>query len=864
MAPVGVMGLDGSGGCVMAESQCGCNRFAWWRVAWLLCVVVLAAACGSGPGSDAGVGAVGEPGSSESVDGAGGAFLGDGQRGASVDGAGRVGRLRGSEGEAESGGVLVGSGGVGSGSGVRDGVFGSAVVGAGLTPRPLCVERYVDGVLGSGVFDDERCPLRASSGTADGVLGGAERRAAVADGSSGLMVWQRSGALSGCGALFVSAGETLTLSAAGFAGGATVSLLGHGVSLGEATVTVPAIADATADSDGEIGVSWTVPASTDAAVDAAPRGYAVVATGANPAGGSHTARFLEAVVTYPSTAPCAVADAVSTALGTAVQINVLANDVAPTGGALDATSVVVRPAVGGSFEVDGASGVVTFTPDGGFWGTVATTYAVYDGWGIGVEADLRVTVDAGCTVTGAAGVALIEGTAGDDVLCVPDRDDWRAFHIIDAKGGNDTVLGGAGVEWVYGGDGDDTIWGNGGDDRIVAGAGIDTVRGGAGMDVVYSLDMADAVIDDDYEVVLSPLVTIAQSGPEPESDWVWVDVSGSVEIDVLANDHDANEDIDPSTLRVATAPTGGTAVVAADPEGRIVVSYTAADGGGTVSFAYEVCDALGSCATAEVTVMVGTAGCTIVGTDGDDTIRGTPGDDVICGLGGNDTIRGIGGDDVVIGGPGDDDVNAGDGTDLVWGGAGGDILDGGPGDDTVWGADGDDTLLATSGTDRLDGGPGDDTVTGGGGDDLIWGGPGADTLDGHAGNDTVWGGPGTDMIRGGNDDDTLWGQAGADTLTGGAGADSLHGGTGDDRLDGNTQNDALWGGPGNDTLDGGGHDDELHGGPGDDTLRGGAGDDRLWGGIDADSLDGGNGTDHLDGGPDSDTCRRADTATDCE
>ncbi len=682
-------------------------------------------------------------------------------------------------------------------------------------------------------------------------------------GTEGYLTQERTSTVSGCGAPFASPGEQVRLTAGGFAADAEVSFTARAASLGTASLSAPEIADATADADGAIDVSWAVPAAPDAATDPAPRAYAADASGGNTAGGTHTARMIVPIVAYPAAAPCAVDDSASTTLGVAVQISVLANDVAPTGGVLDAATVAVRPAVGGTFAVNASTGTVTFTPDAGFWGTVETSYVVFDGWGIGVEAGLSVTVDAGCTITGIAGVSLIEGTSGDDVICVPDRDDWRAFHVIDAKGGDDVILGGAGVEWIYGGDGEDTIWANGGDDRIIAGAGADTVRGGAGIDAVYSIDTADTVVDDDYEMVLSPSRVVAQSGPEPTDDWAWVDVSQTVLVDVLSNDHDPNEDLDPSTLQIVAVPASGTAAAVEDPDGRVVVSYTASDGGGSDSFAYEVCDALGSCAQAEVTVMVGTADCTIVGTQGADTIRGTPGDDVICGLGGGDTIRGIGGTDVIVGGLGDDDINAGDGADLVWGGPGADTLDGGPGDDTVWGAAGDDALVASSGSDRLDGGPGDDTVTGGGGDDLIWGGPGADILDGHAGDDTVWGGPGDDMLRGGNGDDTIWGGAGADTLTGGAGADSLHGGAGGDRLDGNAQNDTLWGGPGADTLNGGGHDDELHGGPGSDTLRGGAGDDRLWGGIDADSLDGGDGIDHLDGGGGVDACRRASTVVGC-
>ncbi|WP_419947407.1 hypothetical protein [Candidatus Poriferisodalis sp.] len=51
----------------------------------------------------------------------------------------------------------------------------------------------------------------------------------------------------------------------------------------------------------------------------------------------------------------------------------LSDDIAPSGGNLDAATVEVRPAPGGTFSVNGASGLVTFTPDPGFWGIVATT-----------------------------------------------------------------------------------------------------------------------------------------------------------------------------------------------------------------------------------------------------------------------------------------------------------------------------------------------------------------------------------------------------------------------------------------------------------------------------------------------------------
>ncbi|HKE73492.1 MAG TPA: neocarzinostatin apoprotein domain-containing protein, partial [Acidimicrobiales bacterium] len=53
------------------------------------------------------------------------------------------------------------------------------------------------------------------------------------------------------------------------------------------------------------------------------------------------------------------------------------------------------------------------------------------------------------------------------------------------------------------------------------------------------------------------------------------------------------------------------------------------------------------------------AGCTIVGTAGDDRLTGTAGDDVLCGLGGDDVLSGLAGNDRILGGDGDDVLRGG-------------------------------------------------------------------------------------------------------------------------------------------------------------------------------------------------------------
>ena len=470
--------------------------------------------------------------------------------------------------------------------------------------------------------------------------------------------------------------------------------------------TLPA---ATADSDGNLEVHWTVPAVEGSA----PWAYGFDASGSGASGGTLQASSAVPVVAYGGAAPCAVGDAASTTVGQAVRIAVLGNDVAPAGGSLVVSSVTVDAAEGASVTVDAVDGAVTVLPDPGFVGTVVVPYRVVDSWGISVGAAVTVIVEAGCTIVGAAGVELIEGTDGDDVICVPDFFDQGAFHTVDAKGGDDVIIGGHGEEWIDAGAGSDVVYSRGGDDRIDGGAGTDVIYSGPGADLVYGDDLVDVVHDPDgYEFLLKPPPRAAQAAPGRAvhvapvvgDDAAQVAAGEVVEISVLDNDYDLNENLVPTSLSITTAPTLGTAYATMSPEREVFVHFTAGNVGGVDSLSYRVCDTLDACTTGEVTLMVGTAGCTIVGTAGDDHLRGTPGNDMICGLGGNDTLDGLAGDDVLFGGAGDD---------VLFGGAGDDVLWGGAGDDTLNGNRGDDTLVGGAGADVLDGEDGGDALFGG-------------------------------------------------------------------------------------------------------------------------------------------------------
>ncbi len=105
------------------------------------------------------------------------------------------------------------------------------------------------------------------------------------------------------------------------------------------------------------------------------------------------------------------------------------------------------------------------------------------------------------------------------------------------------------------------------------------------------------------------------------------------------------------------------------------------------------------------------AGCTIIGSPGNDTLRGTRKRDVLCGMGGDDVLLGMGGNDRLYGGAGNDWLDGGAGNDYLNGGGGRDRLDGNLGRDYLWGGDGRDLLITRDkvrGNDRIQGGSGRD------------------------------------------------------------------------------------------------------------------------------------------------------------
>lgn len=120
---------------------------------------------------------------------------------------------------------------------------------------------------------------------------------------------------------------------------------------------------------------------------------------------------------------------------------------------------------------------------------------------------------------------------------------------------------------------------------------------------------------------------------------------------------------------------------------------------------------------------------------------------------------------------------------------------------------------------------------------------GDDTIDGGAGNDLIYGGGGNDVISDGAGNDTIFGGDGNDLIDDVPG--TANDSAGNDYVDGGAGDDTIYTGLGNDTLIGGEGDDLLSGESGNDVIYGGDGNDLAYGGAGDDYINTSNTTDPL-------------------
>ena len=298
--------------------------------------------------------------------------------------------------------------------------------------------------------------------------------------------------------------------------------------------------------------------------------------------------------------PVANDDNAATQIDTPVTFNVTANDVG-SANSIDPASVDLDPntagqqssitvAGEGTFIVD-ASGNVTFAPEPGFTGVSSVTYVVDDTMGSPSNtATISVSVNA-------------PPTAADDSISTP-IDTPAVVSVTANDSDSDGVIDAATVDLDPSTAGQQTT-------LAVAGEGTFSVDGAGNVTftpepsftgvsaISYTVNDNDGGVSNTATIQ----VTILNNGPLANDDTAHTPAGVPAEIPVLANDSDPEGNALSLTLTPVTPPSNG--VVTLLPDGN--VTYTPNPGfSGVDTFVYEVCDALGACDTAQVTVTVST------------------------------------------------------------------------------------------------------------------------------------------------------------------------------------------------------------------------------------------------------------------
>ncbi|MFQ6113475.1 MAG: Ig-like domain-containing protein, partial [bacterium] len=281
--------------------------------------------------------------------------------------------------------------------------------------------------------------------------------------------------------------------------------------------------------------------------------------------------------------PVALDDSVFTHEGTAVDINVTANDT-DSDGIDPATVGIVAAPDNGTPAVDATTGIITYTPDSGFSGTDTFVYAVRDNKSVRSNpATVTVTVNA-------------LPVAGDDAVTT-DEDVAISIDVLANDSDSDGTIDSTTVTVVTPPD-SGTVLVN--DTTGVIKYTPNQNFNGADT-LTYTVQDNNAGTSNAATVIVTVLTV--NDLPVAADDSASTDNATPVVIDVTVNDTDLDGTIDPSTVTVVTPPGGGNTSVNTQT-GEI--TYTATPGFfGTDTLWYTVDDSDGGTSNAaKVTITV--------------------------------------------------------------------------------------------------------------------------------------------------------------------------------------------------------------------------------------------------------------------
>lgn len=271
--------------------------------------------------------------------------------------------------------------------------------------------------------------------------------------------------------------------------------------------------------------------------------------------------------------PTARNDSASTPKNTPVTVNVLTNDTPPSGATLDPSSVIiVTPAGSGTASVN-VNGSITYTPIVGFVGVDTFTYAVADNSGTYSD-PATVTI----TVIGIPPVAV------NDVATTPE-DTPVAIPVLANDSDADGTLVPSTVTIVT--------------QPLHGTVSVNLTTGVVTYSPTLNYNGADSftytVRDNENQLsnvaTVSITITPVNDPPVANNDSAVTNRGEAVVINVLANDTDPDNAIDPSTVVIVTPPVNGTTSI--NPLTGAVTYTPNAGFSGINTFTYTVKDVLG-------------------------------------------------------------------------------------------------------------------------------------------------------------------------------------------------------------------------------------------------------------------------------
>ncbi|MBF2720908.1 hypothetical protein IP510_13580, partial [Psychrobacter sp. NG254] len=279
-------------------------------------------------------------------------------------------------------------------------------------------------------------------------------------------------------------------------------------------------------------------------------------------------------IDYPQTAPVAVNDTDTGTTGNPVTVAVVGNDtdpendidptsvlitVSPAGGTIAADGKSVDVAGEGSWSVDPVSGDITFTPEEGFTGDpTPISYTVNDTTGL-TSNPATVTIDypqsapvaVNDNESGTSGSPVVVAVVGNDTDPENDIDPTSVLITVSPAG---STIAADGKSVVVDGEGSWSV------DPVSGNITFTPEDGFTGDPTPISYTVDDITGETSNPATVT--IDYPQTAPVAKNDRGVGPLNTPVAVNILANDTDPENDLDPTTVMITQSPAGGT--IAAD------------------------------------------------------------------------------------------------------------------------------------------------------------------------------------------------------------------------------------------------------------------------------------------------------------